>query len=42
MLRAWLAEPADRMVPLHLGLSMEHAALEFWKKLEAERSATVS
>ena len=29
---------ADRMVPLRLGLAMEYAALEFWEKLEKERS----
>ncbi|WP_210428903.1 PadR family transcriptional regulator [Nocardioides eburneiflavus] len=29
---------ADRMVPLGLGLAMEHAALDFWEKLEEERS----
>lgn len=28
---------ADRMVPLGLGLAMEHAALDFWEKLEKER-----
>ncbi len=29
---------ADRMVPLELGLAMEHAALAFWERLEKERS----
>lgn len=29
---------ADRMVPLRLGLAMEYAALDFWEKLEKERS----
>lgn len=29
---------ADRMVPLGLGLAMERAALEFWERLEKERS----
>ena len=29
---------ADRMVPLQLGLAMEYAALDFWEKLEKERS----
>lgn len=29
---------ADRLVPLRLGLAMEHAALEFWQELEKERS----
>jgi len=33
---------ADRMVPLKLGLSMEYAALEFWQKLERERSSTTT
>lgn len=27
---------ASRMVPLRLGLRMEHAALDFWEELEAE------
>jgi DNA-binding PadR family transcriptional regulator len=29
---------ADRMVPLRLGLAMEHAALRFWEELTSERS----
>jgi len=29
---------AERMVPLRLGLAMEYAALDFWEKLEKERS----
>ena len=29
---------ADRLVPLRLGLAMEYAALDFWEKLEKERS----
>lgn len=29
---------APRMVPLGLGLAMEHAALKFWQDLEKERS----
>lgn len=27
---------ASRMVPLRLGLRLEHAALDFWEELEAE------
>ena len=30
---------ADRMVPLELGLALEYAALEFWRKLEQERKS---
>src|SRR5262245_25588364 len=33
------AEVSDRMVPLRLGLRLEHAALGFWRDLYEERSA---
>jgi DNA-binding PadR family transcriptional regulator len=29
---------ADRMVPLRLGLELEHAALKFWEEFERERN----
>ncbi|GAA1162967.1 PadR family transcriptional regulator [Nocardioides aquiterrae] len=31
------SDVAERMVPLRLGLAMEHAALKFWEDLRAER-----
>ncbi|MGH3365790.1 MAG: PadR family transcriptional regulator [Nocardioidaceae bacterium] len=34
------ADVAARMVPLRLGLRLEHAALAFWQDLLAERSST--